>query len=272
MTTAFVLSGGASLGSVQVGMALALEERGVVPDLIVGTSVGAINGGWLAGGGEVRDLADLWRSLHRRDLFPTRPLLGLRAFLGRSDHFVPDTALRRTLRRHLPYTRIEDAAIPLIVVAADAIGGHEVLIDRGSAVDAIVASSSLPAVFRPAEFEGRHLIDGAVVNNTPITVAIEAGATEVWVLSTSYSNHLAELPANALAAALHAVGLMVQRRLVLEVAARRYTVPVYFIPPPANMAISPIDFSHSSELIAEAASGTRRWLDAGRPHTNLLSE
>lgn len=74
MTTAFVLSGGASLGSIQVGMLLALAEAGIAPDLIVGTSVGALNGGWISSRPDIdgiNGLADLWRSLSRKDVFPT---------------------------------------------------------------------------------------------------------------------------------------------------------------------------------------------------------
>ena len=149
MTTAFVLSGGASHGSVQVGMAIALEQRGIRPDLIVGTSVGAINGAWLAGGGPAAGLADVWLGLRRADLFPLHPLLGLRAFAGKSTHFVPDVALRATLSRHLPFEMIEDALTPLIIVAADALSGEEVLLTAGNAVDAVTASASLPAVYPP---------------------------------------------------------------------------------------------------------------------------
>ena len=98
MTVAFVLSGGASLGSIQVGMAAALRERGITPDLIVGTSVGAINGSWLAGGGSVDELAEVWRSLRRKQLFPLRPVTGWRGFTGRATHFVPDSGLRRSSR------------------------------------------------------------------------------------------------------------------------------------------------------------------------------
>jgi NTE family protein len=270
MTTAFVFSGGASLGSIQVGMAVALAERGITPDLIVGTSVGAINGAWLAGGRSAADLAVLWRDLRRPDLFPMRPLLGLRAFVGRSNHFVPDSALRHTLQRHLPIDRIEDAVIPLIVVAADALSGEEVLLSSGNAVDAVVASASLPAIFPPADVGGRLLIDGAVINNTPISTAIAAGATDVWVLSTGYSCDLVEPPDTAIGAALQAVGLMVQRRFVLEMAANTYTVPVRLIPPPCPVTASPIDFSQSADLIERAAADTRRWLDDDQPHTRLV--
>lgn len=269
MTTAYVLSGGASLGSIQVGMAIALAEAGIEPDLIVGTSVGAINGAWLAGGRSAHDLAGVWADLDRSDLFPTRLLLGLRAFIGKSAHFVPDTALRSTLKRHLPFSRLEDAEVPLIVVASDAFTGAEVLLTEGDAVDAISASASLPAIYPPVKVtvDGveRQLIDGAIVNNTAITVAIDAGATEVWVLSTGYDCDRVELPDTALAAALNAVSLMVQRRFVLEMAANTYTVPVHLIPPPCPVDVSPIDFSHSVELIERAATGAGAWLAAGRP-------
>lgn len=270
MTTAFVFSGGASHGSIQVGMAMALAEREITPDIIIGTSVGAINGAWLAGGRSALDLAHVWHELERGDLFPMRPLLGLRAFIGRSTHFVPDTALRATLTRHLPFRRIEDAATPLIVVAADALSGEEVLLTSGNAVDAITASASLPAIYPPARVEvdgvERLLVDGAIVNNTAITAAIDAGATEVWVLSSGYSHDLGALPETALAAALHAVSLMVQRRFVLEMAANIYDVPIHLIPPPRPVLVSPVDFSQSGDLIKRAADQARTWLDSGEPH------
>lgn len=272
MTTAFVFSGGASLGSMQVGMALALEEHGIRPDLIVGTSVGAINGAWLAGGRTAVDLVDLWVGLRRSDLFPVRPLLGLRAFAGRSNHFVPDTGLRAMLHSNLPFERLEDAVIPLIVVAADALSGEEVLLTRGNAVDAITASASLPAIYPPVDIDGRLLVDGAVVNNTAITTAISAGATDVWVLSTGYSCDLQHRPESAIAAALHAVSLMVQRRFVLEMAANTYAVPIRLIPPPCPVDVSPVDFSQSADLIERAADLTRDWLAAGQPHAQMVPE
>ncbi len=109
-------------------------------------------------------------------------------------------------------------------------------------------------------------MDGAIINNTAITTAIEAGATDIWVLSTGYSCDLVEPPATAIAAALHAVSLMVQRRFVLEMEANTYTVPIHLVPPPCPVTVSPIDFSHSRALIERALEGTRSWLAAGEPH------
>ncbi|MGI9603646.1 MAG: patatin-like phospholipase family protein [Acidimicrobiales bacterium] len=265
MTVAFVLSGGASLGSVQVGMLRALHDHDVTPDLIVGTSVGAVNGSWLAGGGDVEGLATVWRSLERSDLFPIRPLTGLRGFLGQTNHFVPNSGLRRLLRRHLRFERIEDSSIPFHVVAADAIAGTEVILSEGPALESVMASAALPAVFEPVSINGRPLIDGGVVNNTPITTAIELGATEVWVLSTGYSCALDAPPDSAFAMAMHAVALLVQQRLVLETSERDYPVPVHLIPPPCPITVTPIDFSQTDELIEEATAGTRQWLADGHP-------
>src|ERR1700732_4816528 len=105
MTTPFVRSGGASLGASQVGMLLGLATAGITPDLIVGTSVGALNGGWVAMGPDVDGigaLADVWRSLSRSDVFPTHPIVGLLGFLGRRPHLVPDKGPRRHSRRLPP--------------------------------------------------------------------------------------------------------------------------------------------------------------------------
>lgn len=264
MTTAFVFSGGASLGSVQVGMAQALEDEGIRPDLIVGTSVGAINGACLAGGGSAAELADVWRSINRRQMFPMRPLLGLRAFIGKSTHYVPDYGLRKVLRRNIAFKRIEDAKITLRVIATDARTGTEVILSQGNAINAIVASAALPGVFAPVTIDGRTLIDGGIANNTPITTAILAGATEVWVLSTGYSCALEAAPKTALAMMMHAAGLLVQQRLVLETTGRIYPVPVWLIPPPCPITVTPVDFSQTEELMTRAREETRRWLNGSR--------
>ena len=96
MPTAFVLSGGASLGAIHVGMLLALADEGERPDLIVGTSVGAVNGGWIASRPDrvgIHGLADLWMSLSRKDIFPAHPIAGAMGMLGRRSHLVPNSGL-----------------------------------------------------------------------------------------------------------------------------------------------------------------------------------
>src|SRR4029077_10824420 len=101
---AFVLSGGASLGAIQVGMLEALFERGIAPDLIVGSSVGAINGAFIAAREPTtetaHELGDIWRGLSRSAIFPLNPLTGLIGFVGRSSHLIPNGNLRRLIVRH----------------------------------------------------------------------------------------------------------------------------------------------------------------------------
>lgn len=110
MTTAFVLSGGGSLGSVQVGMLQALLQHGVHPDLVVGTSVGAFNGAWLAGDATVQgaqELGEVWKGLRRSDAFPTGVFRGLSGVLGLGDHVASGRGIRRLLRRHLRFADLE---------------------------------------------------------------------------------------------------------------------------------------------------------------------
>jgi NTE family protein len=221
VTRAFVLSGGASLGAIQVGMLHALFERGIAPDLIVGTSAGAINGAFVASRGPtvatVEALGDIWRGLRRGAVFPTNPLTGFIGFIGRSDHLVPDGHLRRLIARNVQIDRLEDMSVPLHVVVTDVLSGQELRLSHGPAVDAVMASAAIPGVFAPVEVEGRRLIDGGVSDNTPISHAIELGADEIYVLPTGYACALHEPPRSALAMLLHAMSLLIQQRLHLEV-------------------------------------------------------
>src|SRR5689334_14108637 len=146
MTTAFVLSGGGSLGAVQVGMLGALAERGIAPDLLVGASAGALNAAFVADRGFTTDaldeLAGVWRRLRRQDVFPISPHRQLLALAGaRSSLCAPD-ALRGLIDRHLRMRRLDDAAIPVHVVATDVLSGAEVLLSTGDARDAVLASAS----------------------------------------------------------------------------------------------------------------------------------
>ncbi len=266
MTVAFVLSGGASLGAIQVGMAASLMEHGIRPDMIIGTSVGAVNGSWLAAERPTDGLIELWSSMKARQIFPMRPLASWRGFTGRSANLVSDSGLRRVLERNVLFDRLEDAPIPFSVIVADVSDGREVRLVEGPAIEAILASSAIPGVFPPVAIGGRNFLDGGIVNNTPITQAIEAGATDVWVLSTGYSCALPAVPQSALAMALHAVALLIQQRLERETVGRSYPVPVHLIPPPCPITVTPVDFSQSASLIERAYAGTTQWLANGQPY------
>ncbi|GAS90939.1 patatin-like phospholipase family protein [Mycolicibacterium brisbanense] len=268
MTTAFVLSGGGSLGSVQVGMLLGLAEAGVRPDMIVGTSVGALNGGWIASRSDVagiEKLADLWRSLTREKVFPTNLVHGFLGFVGQRRSLVPDSGLRRLLVENLQFTRLEQAPIPLHVVATEVLSGEDILLSSGNAVDAIAASAAIPAVLPPVRIDGHDLVDGGVVNNTPLSHAIALGATTVWVLPTGFACALPRPPRGTLAMALHAMSLAINQRLAADIDRFESSVDIRVVPPLCPVKVLPSDFSQSGQLIERSHHTTRVWLTKRHP-------
>ena len=271
-STAFVLSGGASLGAIQVGMLRALYERGIAPDVIVGTSAGALNGAFIASRPQTIETADalgtIWRGLRRGQVFPLNPLTGLLGFLGSRDHLVPDSGLRRLLARHVERERLEELPLPLYVVAVDVITDEELRLSSGSVVDAVMASASIPAVLPPVRWGDRELMDGGVANNTPISHAVELGAEEIYILPTGHACALEEPPRSALAMALHALSLLTHRRLIDDVEKHRDDATLVVLPPPCPLAIQPIDFDHAETLIQRGYADACGFLDsggAGRP-------
>ena len=268
MTTAFVLSGGGSLGSVQVGMIQALLEHGVRPDFIVGSSVGALNGAWLAGDATVdgaHELGEVWKELRRSDVFPTGLLGGLAGFLGFEDHLVSSRGIRRLLRRHLRFSRLEDAPVPLHVVATDVLSGADVRLSTGSAVDAISASAAIPALLRPVTIDGRPMMDGGVSNNTPISHAVGLGADTVWVLATGHACGIEAPPSSALGMGLLGLSLVINQSLALDVQLFEPQVDLRLVPTLCPLTVSLADFSQAGEIIERAHAQTRQWLEGARP-------
>ena len=163
--TAFVLAGGGSFGAIQVGMLHALAKHGVTADMVVGSSVGALNGAYYAGDPTLKGILQLetiWRGLHRQDVFPItwRTLLG---FLWRRDFLVPHDGIRKLIDDHLPYHNLQDAKLPLHIVTTDIISGEAVVLSEGSAAEAIIASTAIPGAFAPIHYRNQYLADGAIV-------------------------------------------------------------------------------------------------------------
>jgi NTE family protein len=177
-----------------------LADRGLRPDLLVGTSVGALNAAFLAGrgfsAGTVDELEAIWRSVRRVDV-------------------------------------------------------------------AVLASAAIPAVFPPVEIDGRLLYDGGLADNAPISKAVALGATRVFVLPTGYACALSEPPRSVLGHALHALTLLIERRLILDVAHYADVVEMTVLPPLCPLSVGPADFRHTGELIERARTATRTWLDDG---------
>jgi NTE family protein len=188
---------------------------------------------------------------------------GVLGFLRGRSSLVDPAPLRALIARELPYARLEDARIPCRVIASNVLDGSEVVISTGSAVDALLASAAIPGVFPPVELDGRHLIDGGIASNTPLSTAIELGAKRVIVLPTGYACALTKPPAGALAVALHALTLLIARQLVVDVLRLRERAELLVVPPLCPITSSPYDFSATRRLIERAEASTRAWLAAG---------
>ena len=261
---AFVLSGGASLGAIQVGMLRALVDHGVRPDVIVGTSVGAINGAFLAcrdfTARTVDDLGSVWLDVRRGDVFPIAPITSLRGVLGARSNLVPVGGLRQLVRRHTDCENLEDLPTPLHVVACDVLTGREVRLSEGPLVEAVLASAAIPGVFPPIPWGGQVLIDGGVINNTPMKHALELGADQIYVLSTGGPCTLTAPPRGALGMLVHATSLLVGQRFAGEALAAGARTDVTILPPPCPIDVHPMDFSRPEELMTRAEATARAFL------------
>lgn len=215
MTTALILTGGGSLGAVQVGMLRELMDAGFRPDFIVGVSAGALNGAFLAADPAI-DAVDRMAVLWSR--VTTREVLGLSwrsllAFAGLQDHFADARGLRSVLERELAVREFPGLKIPLHVLSAELASGEGVVLSRGALSDAILASTAIPGVFPPVAIDGRMLVDGAVALESPISVAIRLGATRLLVAPCGFPCAGAALSGHALGRAMHAITLLGCRQL-----------------------------------------------------------
>jgi NTE family protein len=266
--TAFVLAGGGSLGAVQVGMLKALGRERFVPDLVVGASVGAINAAYYAASpdeGGVARLERIWMGLCSADIFPFSMFGTAMCLFGRRDHLAFPARLQALIASELPYRNLEDASLPIHVVATDVLDGTEVTLSSGDAAQALLASAAIPAVFPTVTIAGRPLMDGGIASNTPISAAFSLGATRVVVLPTGLPCALQAPPRGAIAIALHALNLLAMRQLLADIDRFAGRCKLIVVPPLCPLATNTYDFSKTGELIRRAEAATLAWLDDGLP-------
>jgi NTE family protein len=268
--TAFVLTGGGSLGAVQVGMLQALEEHGVAPDLLAGTSAGALNAAWVAGHGTSAEsltaLAELWTQVRRAEVFPVTLCTVWRALIRGSGAVSSGAPLGRLVRHHAGIRDLEEAVVPTVVMASDVLTGLPVALDRGPLDTAVRASAAIPGIFPPVLVRGRWLVDGGVAQAAGVAHAVAGGATEVYVLPSGYPCALPHPPTTPIGMALHAFTLLLHQRLVTEVTAARLAgaVEIHVLPPLCPLSVSAADFTRAAELTSRGREAAAAWLRSGR--------
>jgi NTE family protein len=257
-----VLAGGGSFGAVQVGMMQSLAKHGVVADMVVGSSVGSLNGAYYAGDPTLKGilhLAKIWRDLRRDDVFPVtwRTLVG---FIWRRDFLVSHDGIRKLIDDHLPYRNLQDAKLPVHIVTTDILSGDSVVLSEGSAAEAIVASTAIPGAFSPIHYKNLYLADGAISSNTPVKIAVKKGATRLIILPTGHACANRAPPVGAVANALHALTLLIARQLVSDLESLGPAIEYHVIPPLCPLVGSPYDFSRTVDHIERAVESTDAWL------------
>ena len=242
---AFVLGGGGVHGSVQVGMLRALREHGMVPDLVLGTSIGAMNGAVLAADpvGAVERLRDLWTNLHEYSPFEASLLERASTFSRTRTHLHGNHRLRRLLLTTLSVRTFEALAIPFQCVAASIERASERWFDRGPLIEALLASTAVPGLLPPVEIDGEHHIDGGLVDSIPVGRALELGARTVYVLQVGRIEQPLRPPSTPLEVGLVAFEIARRHRFFDELARVPDSVDVHVLPTGGGPELAPTELA-----------------------------
>ena len=256
-------------------MLQALAERGLVPDLVVGTSVGALNGAAIAASPTletVRRLNDLWLGLDEQSIFGGSILSGAATLVRSRTHLHSNRPLRDIIERLLPAT-FDELAVPFQCVAASIEKAAEHWFSTGPLADAILASAAVPGVLPPVEIAGEHFVDGGIVNSIPISRAVELGASEIYVLHVGRVERPLEPPRTPIQVAVVAFEIARRHRFSRDLASLPSGVVAHVLPTgepvrPNRAQISELnyrDFKAVARRIERAHRATAAYLDGVLP-------
>lgn len=270
---AFVLSGGGNLGAIQVGMLRALLEHDIYPDLIVGCSVGAINGAALAADPTLEGidrLEEVWRSADGKNLMPRNWLPNAVALARRGEAIHESNGLRKMLEAAIGGHEFRDLAVRFECVATDVKDVREVWFNQGSLLDAILASSAMPALYPAVEIGGCRYLDGAIVNDVPMSRAVELGASTLYVLQVgSFSRPRGE-PRRPLDVAVQAYWIARHHRFKRDLDSMPAEVDLHLLPHGGPPVMRYNDFTRAGELINAAYEASTDYLEGrGAPDEQL---
>jgi NTE family protein len=273
---AFVLSGGGNRGPLEVGAVQVLLENGIIPEMIVGSSIGAINGLFLAiepSLQQARHMADLWRASSRRKLLRLSPARSLMQLLRGSDHLTDSRRMAAYLREVLPpqVRCFGDLTLPFYVTIAHLstfslyIYGDD---PAAPVIDAVINSAAIPGFFEPARVNGEAFYDGGVVSNLPVRVAAARGATEIWAIDLALTN---ETP-NSARGVLPIFGQIISPMLYnsvlveLEAVARMPGVTLHHVPIFDHQRVGLGDFKNMEKMLVAGARVMREYLAHPQPN------
>jgi NTE family protein len=265
---AFVLGGGGVLGAAEVGMLRALMEHEIRPDVVLGTSIGAVNGALIAARPEtstIDRMQQVWENMSSEVFGSMRSRLRTMARSG--THLHSNRPLRRLLAEELGDQRIEDLTVPFQCVAASIERAAEHWFTEGPLLEAILASSAVPGMFPPAFVAGEHYIDGGLVHSIPVGRAVALGAQTVFVLQVGRVDQPLEPPRRPWEVAAVAFEVARRHRYAADMASIPDSVDVHVLPtgrerPPNYADLSTLKYWDSSRVSDRITSAYEASMDA----------
>jgi NTE family protein len=229
---AIVLGGGGVLGATQVGMLRALLESGIRPGLVVGTSVGAINGAAIAAAPNmagVENLAGLWASLAEAGMFTDNMLARAGTLARYRTHLYSSAPLRKLLAAHLPATFASlEIGFQCVAASIERAGAH--WFSSGPLIEAVMASAAVPGLLPPVVINSEHFLDGGLVHSIPVGRALALGARDVYVLHVGRIEQPLKPPRSLWDVCLTSFELARRHRFVEEMANLPADVRVHVLP------------------------------------------
>ncbi|MFI6920295.1 patatin-like phospholipase family protein [Nonomuraea spiralis] len=265
METAFVLGGGGVLGAHEVGMLRALDDFGIRPGLVVGTSVGALNGALVAAdpARAVARLTSLWRSDVVRTAFAGSWVARLSTLARTGTHLHSNGPLREVLAATVPTELIEELEVPFQCVAASVERAAAHWFSSGPLVEAVLASCAVPGLLPPVAIGGEHFFDGGLVHSIPVGRAVRLGAERVYVLHVGRIERPLTAPRRFWEVGMVAFEIARRHRFAEEMATLPPGVEVHVLPAGATEPLSPLryrDLSQISTYIDRAYEASSRYL------------
>jgi NTE family protein len=271
VSTGFVLGGGGHLGAAEVGMLHALLRRGVRPDLIVGTSVGAVHGAVVAADpslASVEKLEAVWGEIARLGVLGRSWFTDATILLRTRTHMRSNRPLRRLLVDLLRVETFEELAVPFQCVAASIERSAEHWFYEGALVDAILASAAVPGILPSVRIGDEHFVDGGIVNSVPLDRAVQLGATQIFVLHVGRLDQPLSAPRRLRDVAMVTFEIARRNRFVRDLAGVPAGVTVHVLPtgdpsPPAYNDLTQLRYRSTRGLdrrIAWALAATDAYL------------
>jgi len=249
-----VLSGGGSLGAAQVGLLRPFYRAGFRPAAIVGTSVGAINGAFLAYHQEPEALELLrqaWLSIGAREIFSLNPFRLVRNFVSQRNCFFDNGVLRRLLKQYLPVDDFALLRVPFYAVATNLSRGTKAVFHEGPLYPAILASAAIPGVLCPIRIAGDVYVDGGVLAGLDLATAVGLGSRNILAVDVSLCE-VGSIPWDVFHIWRRCSDLTMRQQVQGDLQRFAGQTNIAYVCPPRRPDVSPQDFGHTSTLIDKA--------------------